>query len=46
MEKNLLAILTEPERILQFRVPWQDDQGNWRVNRGYRIQFNSALGTL
>ncbi|AOF49340.1 NADP-specific glutamate dehydrogenase [Tetragenococcus halophilus] len=44
VEKNLLAILTEPERILQFRVPWQDDQGNWRVNRGYRIQFNSALG--
>lgn len=43
-KKNLLAILTEPERILQFRVPWQDDQGNWRVNRGYRIQFNSALG--
>lgn len=43
-ENNLLSILTEPERILQFRVPWQDDKGNWRVNRGYRIQFNSALG--
>jgi len=41
---QLLAMLTEPERILQFRVPWQDDEGNWRVNRGYRIQFNSALG--
>ncbi|GMA54040.1 hypothetical protein GCM10025857_53970 [Alicyclobacillus contaminans] len=41
---QLLAMLTEPERILQFRVPWQDDKGNWRVNRGYRIQFNSALG--
>ena len=43
-ENNLLAILTEPERLIQFRVPWQDDQGNWQVNRGYRIQFNSALG--
>lgn len=42
--EQLLDILTEPERILQFRVPWQDDKGNWRVNRGYRIQFNSALG--
>ncbi|AYW44586.1 NADP-specific glutamate dehydrogenase [Tetragenococcus koreensis] len=43
-ENHLLSILTEPERILQFRVPWQDDKGNWCVNRGYRIQFNSALG--
>ncbi len=43
-EHNLLAVVTEPERLLQFRVPWQDDQGNWQVNRGYRIQFNSALG--
>lgn len=41
---NLLAVLTEPERFIQFRVPWQDDQGTWQVNRGYRIQFNSALG--
>ena len=41
---NLLALLTEPERLLQFRVPWQDDEGQWQVNRGYRIQFNSALG--
>ncbi|WP_288744678.1 NADP-specific glutamate dehydrogenase [uncultured Enterococcus sp.] len=43
-EHNLLAVVTEPERLLQFRVPWQDDQGSWQVNRGYRIQFNSALG--
>ncbi len=43
-DNNLLAVITEPERFIQFRVPWQDDQGNWRVNRGYRIQFNSALG--
>src|SRR5699024_10196496 len=41
---NLLALLTEPERLLQFRVPWQDDEGQWQVNRGYRIQLNSALG--
>ena len=40
----MVDLLTEPERFIQFRVPWQDDQGNWQVNRGYRIQFNSALG--
>lgn len=44
IESNILALLTEPERFIQFRVPWQDDQGNWQVNRGYRIQFNSAMG--
>jgi glutamate dehydrogenase (NADP+) len=44
IENNILGVLIEPERILQFRVPWQDDQGNWRVNRGYRVQYNSALG--
>ncbi|MDK4352399.1 NADP-specific glutamate dehydrogenase [Enterococcus thailandicus] len=44
IEQNILGILVEPERIIQFRVPWQDDQGNWCVNRGYRIQYNSALG--
>ncbi|MGM9902639.1 MAG: NADP-specific glutamate dehydrogenase [Enterococcus sp.] len=44
IEKNILGILVEPERIIQFRVPWQDDQGNWQVNRGYRIQYNSAIG--
>ena len=44
IEKNILELLTEPERIIQFRVPWQDDKGNWRVNRGYRIQYNSAIG--
>ena len=42
--QNLVSLITEPERVIQFRVPWQDDQGNWQVNRGYRIQFNSALG--
>jgi len=40
----LLERLTEPERILMFRVPWVDDSGKVRVNRGYRVQFNSAIG--
>lgn len=44
IEQNILGQLMEPERIIQFRVPWQDDEGNWRVNRGFRIQYNSALG--
>lgn len=44
IEANILGVLIEPERMLQFRVPWQDDQGNWRVNRGYRVQYNSAIG--
>ena len=34
----------EPERIISFRVPWVDDQGKVQVNRGYRVQFNSAIG--
>lgn len=40
----LLERLTEPERILRFRVPWIDDDGQVHVNRGYRVQFNSAIG--
>jgi len=40
----LLERLTEPERVIIFRVPWVDDGGNVRVNRGYRVQFNSAIG--
>ena len=40
----LLERLTEPERILRFRVPWIDDNGKVHVNRGYRVQFNSAIG--
>lgn len=43
-EKNIFAQLVEPERVIQFRVPWQDDQGKTQVNRGFRVQFNSALG--
>ena len=40
----LLERLTEPERIISFRVPWIDDNGKVQVNKGYRIQFNSAIG--
>lgn len=40
----ILERMTEPDRFLQFRVAWQDDSGNIQVNRGYRVQFNSAIG--
>ena len=40
----LLERLVEPERIIMFRVPWVDDNGNVQVNKGYRVQFNSAIG--
>ena len=40
----LIERLVEPERIITFRVPWIDDQGKVQVNRGYRVQFNSAIG--
>ena len=36
--------MVEPERVIQFRVPWYDDEGNLHVNRGFRVQFNSAIG--
>lgn len=42
--QNILERLTEPERVIMFRVPWTDDQGNVHINRGYRIEFNSAIG--
>ena len=42
--KKLLERLVEPERVLMFRVPWLDDNGETQINRGYRIQFNSAIG--
>ena len=41
---GILDLLVEPERIIKFRVPWVDDQGHIQVNRGFRVQFNSALG--
>jgi len=40
----LLERLTEPERVISFRVPWIDDQGQVQVNKGFRVQFNSAIG--
>ncbi len=44
MEGQILQRLTEPDRVVMFRVTWQDDEGAIRVNRGYRIQFNGAIG--
>ncbi len=44
IEKGVLESIVEPERIIKFRVPWVDDAGNVRVNRGFRVQFNSAIG--
>lgn len=43
-ENAVLERFVEPERIIMFRVPWTDDQGKPHVNRGYRVQFNSAIG--
>lgn len=43
-EAALLERFVEPERVVAFRVPWMDDTGRIRVNRGYRVQFNSAIG--
>ena len=40
----LLERMVEPERIISFRVPWVDDNGQVQVNKGYRVQFNSAIG--
>ncbi len=41
---GVLERFVEPERIISFRVPWVDDKGNIQVNKGYRVQFNSAIG--
>src|SRR5579864_7020133 len=41
---RILERMVEPERVVMFRVPWQDDEGRYRVNRGYRIEMNSAIG--
>ncbi len=43
-EKRILERMTEPDRIVSFRVVWEDDAGNVRVNRGYRVQCNNAIG--
>ena len=42
---GILERFTEPERIVSFRVPWVDDSGKVQVNKGYRVQFNSAIGS-
>ena len=44
MEEGILERIVEPERVLTFRVPWVDDQGKVQVNRGFRVQFSSAIG--
>ncbi|MDD2395625.1 MAG: Glu/Leu/Phe/Val dehydrogenase dimerization domain-containing protein, partial [Sphaerochaeta sp.] len=41
---RILERMTEPDRIYSFRVEWEDDEGNLQVNRGYRVQFNNAIG--
>ena len=41
---GLIERLVEPERVIYFRVPWVDDNGKTQVNRGFRVQFNSAIG--
>jgi glutamate dehydrogenase (NADP+) len=43
-QARILERITEPERVIMFRVPWLDDQGNVQVNRGFRVQMNSAIG--
>ena len=44
LQQNIIERIVEPERQIMFRVVWQDDEGNVQVNKGYRVQFNSALG--
>jgi glutamate dehydrogenase/leucine dehydrogenase len=44
MEEKILERMVEPERVIMFRVPWIDDQGDIQVNRGFRIEMNSAIG--
>ncbi len=44
LDEAILERIVEPERQLIFRVPWEDDEGNIHVNRGFRVEFNSALG--
>lgn len=43
-KKGLLDRFVEPDRVIMFKVPWVDDQGNVQVNRGYRVQYNNAIG--
>ena len=43
-ERKIIELICEPERQIIFRVPWQDDKGHVQINRGFRVEFNSALG--
>ena len=43
-ENSILERITEPERVVMFKVPWVDDNGKMQINRGFRVQFNSAIG--
>ena len=43
-EMQILERMAEPDRVVIFRVCWEDDNGNIRVNRGYRVQFNNSIG--
>jgi glutamate dehydrogenase (NADP+) len=42
--RRALQVVSVPERVIQFRVVWENDKGEVQINRGYRVQFNSALG--
>ena len=44
LEAKILERMVEPDRLIMFRVPWQDDRGEIHVNRGYRVEFNNAIG--
>lgn len=44
MQARILERLVEPERVIIFRVPWRNDRGEVEVNRGFRVEFNSAIG--
>lgn len=46
IKAGVMERIVEPERIIKFRVPWVDDEGNVQVNRGFRVQFNSAIGLI
>ncbi|MBQ2222682.1 MAG: glutamate dehydrogenase, partial [Bacteroidales bacterium] len=44
VDQKILERIAEPERVVIFRVPWLDDDGNVQINRGFRVQMNSAIG--
>ncbi len=43
-QAHILERMTEPDKVVSFRVTWEDDEGNIRINRGYRVQFNNSIG--